>query len=302
MEKINFIPAGAGLYEKIPHRRVTVKETTGSTNTDAAELLRQGERGFLIAANAQTGGRGRRGRTFLSETGGIYFSFDVSAPAEKLRQCFTLVTPTAGVAAALASRELYGIDAKIKWVNDIFAGGKKLGGILAEGVETDEGNDSEFHGGKPHDSEFHGVKPHDSEFHGGKSHDSEFHGGKPHDSEFHVIVGIGINAVNTRFPDTATSISREIPRDFSGAVCSDELIAKIVSIFDDILFTDGVIDEYRRLLFILGHDIIVHPFDGSEDYRAHAIDVCPDGRLVILRGGERILLSSGEVSILDTTL
>ncbi|MCD8314158.1 MAG: biotin--[acetyl-CoA-carboxylase] ligase [Firmicutes bacterium] len=269
MEKINFIPAGAGLYEKIPRRRVTVKETTGSTNTDAAELLRQGERGFLIAANAQTGGRGRRGRDFLSETGGIYFSFDVSAPAEKLRQCFTLVTPTAGVAAALASRELYGIDAKIKWVNDIFSGGKKLGGILAEGVETEN---------------------------------RELHDVKPHGSEFHVIVGIGINAVNTRFPDTATSISRELPRKFSGAVCSDELIAKIVGIFDDILFTDGVIDEYRRLLFILGHDIIVHPFDGSEDYRARAIDVCPDGRLVILRGGERILLSSGEVSILDTTL
>ncbi len=261
MEKINFIPAGAGLDEKIPHRRVTVKETTGSTNTDAAELLRRGESGFLIAANAQTGGRGRRGRTFLSETGGIYFSFDVSAPAERLRQCFTLVTPTAGVATALAARELYGIDAKIKWVNDIFAGGKKLGGILAEGVETDEGNGSAFH----------------------------------------VIVGIGINAVNTRFPDTATSISRELPREFSGAVCSDELIAKIVGTFDDILFTDGVIDEYRRLLFILGHDIIVHSFDGSEDYRARAIDVCPDGRLVILRGGERILLSSGEVSILDTT-
>ncbi|MCD8002781.1 MAG: biotin--[acetyl-CoA-carboxylase] ligase [Clostridia bacterium] len=273
MEKINFIPAGAGLYEKIPSRRVTVKETTGSTNTDAAELLRQGERGFLIAANAQTGGRGRRGRTFLSETGGIYFSFDVSAPAEKLRQCFTLVTPTAGVAAALASRELYGIDAKIKWVNDIFAGGRKLGGILAEGVETEH-----------------------REFHGGELHGSEFH-----ESEFHVIVGIGINAVNTRFPDTATSISREISREFSGAICSDELIAKIVGTFDDILFTDGVIDEYRRLLFILGHDIAVHPFDGSEDYRARAIDVCPDGRLVILREGERILLSSGEVSILDMT-
>lgn len=263
MEKINFIPAGAGLHEKILRRRVTVKETTGSTNTDAAELLRHGERGFLIAANAQTGGRGRRGRTFLSETGGIYFSFDVSAPAERLRQCFTLVTPTAGVAAVLAARELYGIDAKIKWVNDIFAGGKKLGGILAEGVETEN---------------------------------RELHGG-----ELHVIVGIGINAVNTDFPDTATSISREIPREFSGAIRSDELIAKIVGKFDDILFTDGVIDEYRRLLFILGHDIAVHPFDGSPDYRARAVDVCPDGRLVILRGGERILLSSGEVSILDMT-
>ncbi len=254
MENVKFIKADEGrLSELIPCRRITVKEETVSTNTDSAALIRGGEPcGFLVAANRQTGGRGRRGRTFVSEGGGVYFSFDVKLYD---RNKISLITPTAGVAVADALRGLYGLDAKIKWVNDIFVRGGKISGILAEGAETPDG-------------------------------------------EMRVVVGVGINAVNTDFPDTATSIASSLEAAGAVTIDTNELIARVVGRFDETVFTKGAIDEYRALSFILGHRLRVHPFDG-EEYDAVAYDISPDGSLIVKRRGETITLSSGEVSVTD---
>lgn len=111
---------------------VRVTEETGSTNSDLYSALRAGERrARLLAACRQTAGRGRRGRDFSSGEGGIFFSFTVSFPVGDADAAGRL-TPLAGIASADAINELYGLDARIKWVNDIYVGGKKLCGILAE--------------------------------------------------------------------------------------------------------------------------------------------------------------------------
>lgn len=106
---------------------------TDSTNRVAKELARQGAvHGTVVTALRQTAGRGRLGRSFFSPESGIYLSVILRPqlpPAD-----WTLVTPMAAVAVCRAVEELCGISPRIKWVNDLYLGDKKLCGILCEGA------------------------------------------------------------------------------------------------------------------------------------------------------------------------
>ena len=113
-------------------RKVTVLDTVESTNTELLYKLRRGEtEPALIAAKKQSAGRGRRGRTFLSDGGGVYFSFNTSVPLSDA-EYVGCITPLAGVSAVLAIENSFGIKVGLKWVNDLILNGKKLGGILSE--------------------------------------------------------------------------------------------------------------------------------------------------------------------------
>ena len=107
-------------------------ETTASTNADAKAWADDGApHGALVAAAAQTAGRGRLGRAFASPPGGIYISTVLRPDANFLKHQ-TLLTPAAAVATCRAVARLCGVQLQIKWVNDLFFGGKKCCGILAE--------------------------------------------------------------------------------------------------------------------------------------------------------------------------
>ena len=82
----------------------------------------------LIIAESQSAGRGRRGNSFYSPDGtGLYMTLLFEAKNE-----ISLITPAAAVAVCKALNDFFSIDAKIKWVNDIFYNGKKICGILSE--------------------------------------------------------------------------------------------------------------------------------------------------------------------------
>ena len=106
-------------------------EETGSTNADAKALALRGAPGGAVAITGrQTAGRGRRGRGWEADFDGsvcmsiIFFpNFDISL-APRLSTAAAL-----GVCRAVRS---FGVDARIKWPNDILSRGKKLVGILAE--------------------------------------------------------------------------------------------------------------------------------------------------------------------------
>lgn len=105
---------------------------TGSTNDQAKLLAWRGcPDGTIVVAEAQSAGRGRLGRTWLSPPGtGLYFSLVLRprvTPAVAPR-----VTLLAGVALCRAIRHTAGVKAEIKWPNDILVGSKKLAGILTE--------------------------------------------------------------------------------------------------------------------------------------------------------------------------
>ncbi len=114
-------------------------DSLGSTNTEAASQARQGaDEGLCVIAREQSAGRGRHGRTWVSEPdAGLYFSI-VLRPKLDLKY-LPLITLMAGVAVYDTLKE-FGLKPDIKWVNDVLIGDKKISGILAETVDTPSGN------------------------------------------------------------------------------------------------------------------------------------------------------------------
>ena len=114
---------------------------TDSTNTRAKEYARANPdktEPVVFIADGQTGGRGRLGRSFVSESGaGIYIS--ILTYPDKSGYDATSETARAAVMLARAIESLCDCDIKLKWVNDLYLGGKKLAGILTEGEMTSEG-------------------------------------------------------------------------------------------------------------------------------------------------------------------
>lgn len=111
---------------------VTRLKTVNSTNTFAKENIRSLVLPALIIAEKQTAGRGRQGKSFFSPEGtGLYMTLVFDAP-----QDCSLLTPAAAVAVC-DSLEKFGISPKIKWVNDVFAQGHKVCGILTEFFVSD---------------------------------------------------------------------------------------------------------------------------------------------------------------------
>ncbi len=86
--------------------------------------------GFTAIADQQTAGRGRRGHLWSSPPGaGLYFSY-----LHRPRRGVELVTLAAGVAVREAVRRSCGLEAQLKWPNDLLVGSRKLAGLLAEGA------------------------------------------------------------------------------------------------------------------------------------------------------------------------
>ena len=106
-------------------------EEIGSTNDRAKELAEEGaEHGEVVVAEAQSGGRGRRGRQWVSPPGkNLYFSVVLRPDLPPARA--PELTLVASLAVCDALRHA-GVDAGIKWPNDLLASGKKIAGILTE--------------------------------------------------------------------------------------------------------------------------------------------------------------------------
>lgn len=114
-------------------RQVRVVTETGSTNADLlAEAVAGAGEGIVLAAEAQTAGRGRLGRSWASAPGaGLTFSVLLRPEGMPVSR-YGWLPLLAGVAVAAAAREVAAVGARLKWPNDVLADGRKLAGILAE--------------------------------------------------------------------------------------------------------------------------------------------------------------------------
>jgi BirA family biotin operon repressor/biotin-[acetyl-CoA-carboxylase] ligase len=104
-----------------------------STNAAVKEKADGGRPGTTIVTDDQTGGRGRLGRTWLSEPG-LDLTFSVLLrPRMDLAKGHLLALAT-GVAVAEVLEQAYGLEGQVslKWPNDVLLGGKKVCGILLE--------------------------------------------------------------------------------------------------------------------------------------------------------------------------
>jgi BirA family biotin operon repressor/biotin-[acetyl-CoA-carboxylase] ligase len=115
--------------------RVVYFPQVGTTMDEARDLARKGAAHLtVVVADRQTKGRGRLRRKWLSGKGGLYFTVVVRpkiSPALSFKVNFT-----ASLALVQVVRELYSVDAAVKWPNDVLVGDGKLCGMLSE-METE---------------------------------------------------------------------------------------------------------------------------------------------------------------------
>ena len=107
---------------------------TGSTNSDLLERIRKEGLSHTVVLRAlrQTQGRGTRGRTWSGNVDCLMFS--VAIPIGNNLQIMSGITLAIGAHVVLALRKR-GINAEVKWPNDILLNGKKLAGILVESAK-----------------------------------------------------------------------------------------------------------------------------------------------------------------------
>ncbi|HTB82049.1 MAG TPA: biotin--[acetyl-CoA-carboxylase] ligase [Candidatus Sulfotelmatobacter sp.] len=123
---------------KIIGRDIQVFQETNSTNDVAEKLARDGvPEGVVVFAEAQTKGRGRLGRKWMSPARkGLWFSVLLRPKLHPLET--TQLTVISATALRRAIKTICNLNAEIKWPNDILLGGKKAAGILTEmSAETD---------------------------------------------------------------------------------------------------------------------------------------------------------------------
>ena len=118
-----------GLYTRIVGRRVLYYPELPSTMDEAARLgKKEAEEGAVVVAEKQSAGRGRQGRSWVSQPGNLLVSVLFRPTLETL----PFINIIGGIAAARSVRKVTGLDVKIKWPNDLLIGGRKAAGILAE--------------------------------------------------------------------------------------------------------------------------------------------------------------------------
>jgi BirA family biotin operon repressor/biotin-[acetyl-CoA-carboxylase] ligase len=231
----------------IVHRLGTVPSTN-----DAARALacRGAAHGTAVLADAQTCGRGTKGRNWHSPAGlGLYASFILRGPGGGAVPFPHLVPLVGGLAALDALREAGGVEARLKWPNDIVHGDKKLGGVLSEGVSGSGGEGFVV-----------------------------------------VGIGLNIGHEAGDFPEDlragATSIRLAGGRDVPGEALFDALCRALDRWYNVLAGGDreAVVGSFASQTAIPpGARVIVRTADGAFEAEYRGLDL--DGRLVVSRGG-----------------
>lgn len=265
-DTMNSYVLSAELGTGIIGKNIQYFDEVDSTNARAKAIASESADGTVVVAGRQTSGRGRLGRNWESPEGtGIYLSVIIKPdiPPEEVQ----LITLAASVAVVGAFKEAAGIDAGIKWPNDIVLDGKKVCGILTEmSSEMERVNHIVL-----------GIGINFSQ----KQEDFP--------EELH---------------DKAVSIVHYLLKTKpSAVVCRKSVLARAVLVKLDGLYKmllDGkkqeIIDLWKSMSATLGRDVKATGRDAS--YTGKAIDITGDGRLVIMcEDGTRRELLSGEVSV-----
>ena len=241
----------------IPIPRINIAWESESTNNDAREYCEEHRDTAVFIADGQTAGRGRRGRSFASPHGaGIYMSI-LFCPDGSLCD-LTAVTTFTAVAVCRAIERVSGLCADIKWVNDIYYKGKKLGGILTEGALAEDMKSAKY---------------------------------------VVVGIGLNVLRAQMpeELSDIALSIEEACGKVCDRNLLISEIISEFMDGLSS-LGTADILDEYRRRCFLLGREVTVHRLDRS--YFAEVTGIADDASLLLrLPDGSTEKLNTGEVSV-----
>ena len=248
------------LPEELRGAPVVVFPVLESSNRTCKQLALEGApHGTVVLADAQTAGRGRLGRSFFSPAGtGLYFSLllrSEEAP-EKILQ----VTSLAAVAVCRAIASVTGLECEIKWVNDIYLRGRKLCGILAEGIVD------------PNRGQLSGVV---------------------------LGIGINCGNRREDFPEELQEIVTSLWMETGEVPDRSRLAAELYRCLLEILAPGEILsgmEEYRRRSYVLDKE--VRFFRGEDTWEGRAEAITAEGHLIVrLDSGEQVELSTGEISV-----
>ncbi len=110
--------------------RIHLSQTDSTNRVAREEAVAGAASGTVVWADSQVAGKGQYGRSFVSPAGGLYFSL-ILRPALS-PDCLPFITLATGLACSDALARHFMVDVQLKWPNDLFLQGKKLGGILCE--------------------------------------------------------------------------------------------------------------------------------------------------------------------------
>lgn len=131
-DRLSAVGIKQGIKTRVIGKEIVVCDEVNSTNDIAMEKGAQGEKeGLVVIADSQLLGKGRLGRTWISPKGvNLYLSVLLRPEFPPLQA--PALTMMASVAVAAAISKTTGLDARIKWPNDILIDQKKVSGILTE--------------------------------------------------------------------------------------------------------------------------------------------------------------------------
>ncbi len=148
--ELGILPAFRQIQPKFD---VHVFESLASTSTQLWRMLAAGAgAGTVVIAQHQSCGRGQRGRVWQSERGGLYLSLALEPDWSVTNGDQLTYLSAWGIATALNN---LGLPVQIKWPNDLFFEGKKLGGILTETKLTGTRSTDSLLGGSTHAAQTH---------------------------------------------------------------------------------------------------------------------------------------------------
>ncbi len=225
------------------------------------------QEGFTLIADAQSGGRGREGRSFFSPGGsGIYMSTllrpSVSAPSLSPKK-LVHITTSAAISVSEAIEKITGKKTEIKWVNDIFYGGLKVSGILTEAAFNENTSGYDF-----------------------------------------ITLGIGVNLYNIGFPSELQGVAGALytKKPLCLTRIKTRLIAEILNRLQHYygLIVDGdfsFVNKYRERSMVIGKDVDII-INEKKVNSGRVLSLNDDCSLEIkAENGETLTLSYGEVRI-----
>ena len=244
-------------------RKIVFLDEVDSTNSYLKREAASGApHGTVAIANAQTGGRGRLGRGFVSTPGkGLFLSL-LLRPDAILTKSITALTAFAAVATCEAIAAVAPVEPRIKWVNDILLGERKLVGILSEMSMVGEMGLVDY---------------------------------------VVIGVGINVHYQAEDFPEElrsrATSLAIEMDRLVSRAQLAAALIDAFARMYEACRTgPQAYVDRYRGLSATAGREILV--LRGEESRPAFARGISEDcGLIVRYPDGVEETLYYGETSI-----
>ena len=238
-------------------KKIIYHETVTSTNDVCKEIADESPEGTAVTCDQQTGGKGRLGRVWKSPKGtGVWISIILKPDISPMS--VSSVTLAAGLAVCRTVKKVSGLEAGIKWPNDVYVNGKKLCGILTEMSAQIEKVDYVIVG---------------------------------------IGINANTEYFPEELENIACSLYTEACVKFDRNLIIKTLLEEFENIYDkfNMYGFSAIRSEYEKECINIGRRVNVISKDGFE---GTAIGVNSDGELIVRKDtGEEITVFSGEVSI-----